>query len=95
MRDPWLFWAGLTLVPFAAICFYQAMHAELPDRELRFDVAARLIASVAGLAMGFECVFRTVPMPPPELQKYTSVGLLLFVGGVIGIGNAVLRAFKR
>ena len=95
MRDPLLFWVGLALVPFAAICFYQAMHAESPDRELRFDVAARVIASLAGLAMGFECVFGTLPMPPPELQKYTSVDLLLFAGGVIGIGNAVLRAFKR
>jgi len=95
MRDPWLLWSGIALVPLGAICLYQAVHATKPKRELALEIAGRVIAGTAGIAIGYEIAFRTAVKSAPELKTNTAIGLFLLIGGLICIVNALLRAFNK
>ena len=95
MRDPWLFWTGVAFLPFAAVCLYHGMHATEAARERRLEVAGRAMAGMAAIAIGYECAFRTAVASVPELKTNTAIGLFFLVGGLLCVGNAVLRTFNR
>src|SRR5713101_6001726 len=85
MREPWLFWGSLAVIPFAIICFMIAMRVTSERLTRAFEVAGEIIAGVALPVAGYEGGFRYAAKDIWELKAQTSAGLLFITLGVLCI----------
>jgi len=58
MREPWLFWSSLAILPFAIACFVIAMRVTSERLTRALEVAGEIIAGVALPLAGYEGGFR-------------------------------------
>jgi hypothetical protein len=54
MREPWLFWGSLAVIPFAIVCFVVAMRVTSERLTRALEVAGEIIAGVALPLAGYE-----------------------------------------
>jgi hypothetical protein len=95
MRDPWLFWTGLALAPFAGACFWVAMRVTSRRASLTWEITTQVIAGTGALLIGYESAFRTTAKDNLELKANTAVGLVLFTWGTMLLVSAVVKAFEK
>jgi hypothetical protein len=95
MCEPWLFWSGLALIPFAIICFLVGLRVRSERASLALEIATLVIAGTATSLMGYETAFRTTANDMSELKTNTAVGGLLFCWGVIMLFNALAKVFNK
>jgi hypothetical protein len=95
MREPWLFWGSLAVVPFAILCFVIAMRAKSERRTRALEVVGEIIAGVSLPLAGYEGGFRYPAKDIWELKAQTSAGLLFITLGLICIADVIAKAFKK
>ena len=95
MREPWLFWSSLAVLPFAGVCFLVALRVTSDRRRLVFEIITQVVGGTAAVLMGYEGAFRSAAKDIWELKANTAVGLLFITGGLIALVDAVLKAFNK
>ena len=95
MREPWLFWGSLAIVPFAIVCFIIAMRVTSERLAAVFQVVGQIIAGIALPLVGYEGGFRYAAKDIWEYKAQTSAGALLIMAGVFCIADLVAKAFNK
>ena len=95
MREPWLFWGSLAVVPFAIMCFVIAMRVTSERLARALEVAGEIIAGVTLPLAGYEGGFRYPAKDIWELKAQTSAGLFFITLGVICIADVIAKAFDK
>ena len=95
MREPWLFWGSLAVVPFAIVCFVIAMRVTSERLTRALEIAGEIIAGVALPLVGYEGGFRYPAKDIWELKAQTSAGLLFITLGVFCIVDVIAKAFDK
>jgi hypothetical protein len=71
MREPWLFWGSLAVVPFGIACFVIAMRVASERLTRALEIAGELIVGVALPLAGYEGGFRYPAKDIWELKAQT------------------------
>jgi hypothetical protein len=95
MREPWLFWGSLAVVPFAIACLLIAMRVTSERLTRALEVAGEIILGVALPLAGYEGGFRYPAKDIWELKTQTSAGLLFITLGIICIADVIAKAFDK
>jgi hypothetical protein len=95
MREPWLFWGGIAVVPFAIVCFVIAMRVTSERMTRALEVAGEIIAGVALPLAGYEGGFRYPAKDIWELKAQESAGLFFITLGLICIADVIAKAFDK
>jgi hypothetical protein len=95
MRDTWLFWSSLAVLPFAGVCFLLALRVTSKRRRIVLEIITQVIGGTAAILMGYESAFRSAAKDIWELKANTAVGLLFISGGLVSLVDAVLKAFNK
>jgi NO-binding membrane sensor protein with MHYT domain len=95
MREPWLFWGSLAVVPFAIACFVVAMRVTSERLTRALEVAGEIIAGVSLTLMGYEGGFRYPAKDIWEFKDQSSAGALFIMLGLFCIADVVAKAFNR
>ena len=95
MRDPWLFWTSLAILPFSGVCFLLALRVTSDRLRLVLEIITQVIGGVAAIAMGFESAFRTGARDIWELKTNTAVGLFFLGAGIFALAEAVAKALGK
>ena len=95
MREPWLFWSSLAILPFAIACFVIAMRVTSERLTRALEIAGEIIAGVALPLVGYEGGFRYPAKDIWELKAQTSAGLLFITLGVFCIVDVIAKAFDK
>jgi NO-binding membrane sensor protein with MHYT domain len=95
MREPWLFWGSLAVVPCAIACFVIAMRVTSERLTRALEVAGEIIAGVSLTLMGYEGGFRYLAKDIWDFKAQSSAGGLFIMLGLFCIADVVAKAFNR
>jgi hypothetical protein len=95
MREPWLFWGSLAVLPLAIVCFVIAIRIASERMVLALQIIGQIIAGVALPLMGYEAAFRTAAKDIWAFKAQEAAGLLFITAGVLCIADVVAKAFER
>jgi hypothetical protein len=95
MREPWLFWGSLAVVPFGIACLVIAMRVASERLTRALEVAGEIIIGIALPLAGYEGGFRYPAKDIWELKAQTSAGLLFIALGLICIADVIAKAFDK
>jgi hypothetical protein len=95
MREPWLFWGSLAVVPFGIACFVIAMRVASERLTRALEIVGEIIVGVALPVAGYEGGFRYPAKDIWELKAQTSAGFLFITLGLICICDVIAKAFDK
>jgi hypothetical protein len=95
MRDPWIFWVGVAMLPMAGVSFWFAVHVTSDHLQARLEVVTQLIGGTAGILMGYESAFRTAAKSIWELKENYATGAFFLIAGVLALADVVAKAFDK
>jgi hypothetical protein len=95
MREPWLFWTSLAILPFAGVCFLLALRVTSDRLRVSLEIVSQTIGGAAAIAMGYESAFRMGAKDFWELKTNTAVGLFFILAGVFALAEAVAKVLGK
>jgi NO-binding membrane sensor protein with MHYT domain len=95
MREPWLFWGSLAVVPFAIACFVVAMRVTSERLTRALEIAGEIILGIVLPLAGYEGAYRYPAKDIWEYKAQTTAGGLFIMLGLFCIADVVAKAFNR
>lgn len=95
MREPWVFWSSLAILPLAGVSFLLAVHVTSDRLRARWEIATQLIGGTAAILMGYESAFRIAAKSIWESKENYAVGTLFLIAGVLALADVVAKAFDK
>jgi len=95
MREPWLFWGSLAVVPLAIACFVIAMRVTSERLTRVLEAAGEIIAGISLMIMGYEGGFRYATKDIWEFKAGGSAGLFFIMLGLFCIADVMAKLFNK